>query len=97
MRLAESKCVANFNNAHKRERAAVSRYDFIHKVGIVRMELCECLVWLRLIARKSLLPPEKTDPIWDECNQLARIVSASKITAERNARLGRKQEGDEVP
>jgi four helix bundle protein len=73
-------------------RAAESRDDFIHKLGIVRKELCECLVWLRLIARKHLVPAETIEPIRDECDQLVRIVLASKITAGRNARLARKEE-----
>ena len=70
-------------------RAAESRNDFIHKLGIVRKELCECLVWLRLIARKNLVPTAILEPIRDECDQLVRIVAASKITAERNAKLGK--------
>lgn len=78
-------------------RAAESRNDFIHKLGIVRKELCECLVWLRLIARKQLVPTEIIEPIRDECDQLVRIVSASKITAEKNARLGKNKESDEEP
>jgi four helix bundle protein len=73
-------------------RAAESRNDFIHKLGIVRKELCECLVWLLLIARKHLVPAEVLDPIRDECDRLVRIVSARKITAERNAKLGKKKE-----
>jgi four helix bundle protein len=75
-----------------RVRAAESRNDFIHKLGVVRKELCECLEWLRLIARKHLVPAETLEPIRDECEQLVRIVSASKITAEKNARLGKKKE-----
>jgi four helix bundle protein len=73
-------------------RASESRNDFIHKLGIVRKELCECLVWLRLVARNHLLPAETLEPIRDECDRLVRIVSASKLTAERNARLARKEE-----
>ena len=73
-------------------RADESRNDFIHKLGIVRKELCECLVWLRLIARKHLVPAEVLEPIRDECDQLVRIVSASKITAEKNARLAKQEE-----
>jgi len=76
-------------------RAAESRNDFIHKLGIVRKELCECLVWLRLISRKHLVAEEILDPIRNECDQLVRIVSASKITAEKNARLGKKKEEEE--
>lgn len=35
---------------------------------------------------------DTTEQISDECDQLVRIVSASKITAERNARLGKMKE-----
>jgi four helix bundle protein len=73
-------------------RAAESRNDFIHKLGIVRKELCECLVWLRLIARKHLVPAAKLEPIRDECDQSVRIISASKLTAEKNARLAKQEE-----
>ncbi len=78
-------------------RAAESKNDFIHKFGIVRKELCECLVWLRLIARKRLVSEEILEPIRDECDQLVRIVSASKITAERNARLSKKNDNEKEP
>ncbi len=54
-------------------RAAESRNDFIHKLGIVRKELCRCPVWLRLSARKHLVPVEATEPIRDECDQMVRI------------------------
>jgi len=64
-------------------------------LGIVRKELRGCLVWLRLVARKHLVSAATLEPIRDECDQLVRIVSASKITAERNARLGKKKEGEE--
>ena len=40
-------------------RGAESRNDFIHKLGIVRKELYECLEWLRLLGRMifiSILP-----------------------------------------
>ena len=76
-------------------RAGESKNDFIHKLGIVREELCECMVWLRLIARKHLVPTKAIEPTRDECDQLVRIVSASKITAERNARLGKKKKEEE--
>jgi len=41
------------------------------------------------------VPAEVLDAIQDEGDQLARIVSASKITAERNSRLGKKKGGEE--
>jgi four helix bundle protein len=73
-------------------RGARRKNSFIRKLGIVRKELCKCMVWLRRISRKHLVPTETLEPIRDDCDQLVRIVSARKIMAERNARLGKKEE-----
>ena len=62
-------------------RGAESRADFIHKMRIVQKELNETNVWLRIILRSSLLPPELVVDIIAENKQLARIASASIKTA----------------
>ncbi|MBI4473559.1 MAG: four helix bundle protein [Acidobacteria bacterium] len=62
-------------------RGAESRQDFIHKLRIVRKELNETAVWLRIISKSSLLPPEFLADIPAENTELARIVSASIKTA----------------
>ncbi len=67
-------------------RGAESRKDFIHKLGVVRKELYECLVWIRLLKRRSILPFERLEPLHAECDELCRIVCAGKKTAEKNAR-----------
>jgi len=62
-------------------RGAESRQDFIHKMRIVGKELNETAVWLRIILKSSLLPPEFLAGILAENTELARIVSASIKTA----------------
>jgi four helix bundle protein len=62
-------------------RGAESRADFIHKMRIVQKELNETNVWLRIILRSSLLPPELVIDIIAENKELARIASASIKTA----------------
>ena len=68
-------------------RGAESTNDFIHKLGIVRKELYECLEWLRLIGRRRILPTARVNPVQVECDQLCRIISTSKKTAEKNRRM----------
>ena len=68
---------ANYGEA----RGAESRADFIHKMRIVQKELNETNVWLRIILRSSLLPPELVVDIIAENKELARIASASIKTA----------------
>jgi four helix bundle protein len=67
-------------------RGAESRQDFVHKMRIVGKELNETAVWLRIILRSSLLPPELLVAIVAENTELARIVSASIRTARKQVR-----------
>jgi len=63
-------------------QSAEKRRDFIHKMKIALKELRETHVWLRMIHRKSLIPPpDKLDPVIDECNELIAIFFASIHTA----------------
>ena len=73
-------------------RGAESKNDFIHKLGIVRKELYECLVWLRLLGRRGMVPAETVEPIRSECDQSCRIIYASKATAEANVGKAKMQE-----
>jgi four helix bundle protein len=67
-------------------RGAESRNDFIHKLGIVRKELNECLVWLHILERRGITRSETLGPISKECDELCRIISASRKTAETHGR-----------
>ena len=69
-------------------RGAESTNDFIHKLGIVRKELNESLVWLRILERRGIASNETVRPLLSECDELSRIISASRKTAETNARRG---------
>ena len=62
-------------------RGAESRSDFIHKLGIVRKELNETAVWLKIVAQDVAEKPENIVAIIQENLELARIISASIRTA----------------
>jgi len=62
-------------------RGAESRADFIHKLGIVQKELNETSVWLRILVRTVAEKKENIVAILAENQELARIITASVITA----------------
>ena len=62
-------------------RGAESRADFIHKLGIVQKELNETSVWLRILSKTVAEKKEKVVAILEENQELARIITASVITA----------------
>ncbi len=71
-------------------RGAESRCDFVHKLGVVRKELNESLVWLRIIERRTMGPPEVAAQLRLECDELCKIIAASRKTAEGNLRQERR-------
>lgn len=70
---------ANYEEA----RAAESRADFVHKVGLAAKELRESVYWLRLIQRTSLTSADVA-PLVKETEELVSILVASARTARRN-------------
>src|SRR5438067_13877834 len=62
-------------------RGAESRADFIHKLRIVQKELNETAVWLRIIAKSSLLSLEHISETLVENKELVKMISASIRTA----------------
>jgi four helix bundle protein len=70
---------ANYQEA----RAAESRADFIHKLGIAAKELRESTYWLRLI-QKSSMTSGSLDVLIQETVELTAILMASSRTARRN-------------
>jgi len=64
--------------------AAESRADFIHKLSICLKEMRESRAWLRLIVRTELLPDNRMKELLDECEQLAKILAKSIVTAKKN-------------
>jgi four helix bundle protein len=84
MQILRSGTSASANYAEA--RSAESRADFIHKMKIVGKELNETAVWLRLIVKSSLLPPELIVDIVAENTELMRIIGASIRTARTRAK-----------
>jgi four helix bundle protein len=72
---------ANYEEA----RAAESRSDFIHKVGIACKEVRETGYWLTVIKRAAW-KTTNLDGLLSQARQLAAILSASARTARANAR-----------
>jgi len=62
-------------------QGAESRRDFVHKMKVVLKELKESRVWLKIIRKKSYLPPQSVEGALKECEELIRIVAKSISTA----------------
>jgi four helix bundle protein len=75
---------ANYEEA----RAAESREDFVHKVGIAAKEARETVYWLTLIDRSGWSGTSLA-PVLREAAELAAILGASARTARANARLSK--------
>lgn len=65
-------------------QAAESRKDFVHKMKISLKELRETFIWLKIIHRKPLCPPDRLVSILKECDELIAIFVSSIKTAEEN-------------
>jgi four helix bundle protein len=61
--------------------AAESKDDFVHKLRICLKEVRESRGWLRLTARRKLVPPVRLENLIDEAEQLARMLGQSIATA----------------
>ena len=67
-------------------RAAESRADFIHKLGVALKELNETAVWLRIIRGSFHMETNLLAKLVAENTELCRILVASVQTARRNDR-----------
>ena len=66
--------------------AAESRADFAHKLSVALKELKETRGWLRFVVFAGLLPQKRITPLFDEAEQLIRIVARSILTAKGKPR-----------
>ncbi len=66
-------------------RVGESRADFVHKVNVALKELVETRGWLKFIMIGQLLPVRRVDKLYDECEQLCRILGKSVSTAKRRS------------
>ena len=71
---------ANYRAACRARSAA----DFISKISVVVEEADETLFWLELIVEANLVPAKVVASLVTECEELLKIFSASRATAEAN-------------
>ena len=72
---------------HAEAQSAESMADFVHKLKIALKELRETQIWLRIIAKASMIkPPSNLAPIQRETDELIAIVFTSIETAKGNKR-----------
>jgi four helix bundle protein len=73
--------------AHYAEaRGAESSKDFQHKLKICAKELNESRVWLQIIIKSELVRPDKITNLYQECDELCRIINTSVKTSRNNQR-----------
>ena len=63
-----------------------SKADFIYKLGNAIEEADESAFWLEVLREGDLMPQALTGPLWDEADQLTRILVRSRETARNNRR-----------
>jgi four helix bundle protein len=68
---------ANYREANRAE----SRYDFIHKIGVVEKEASECQYWLEICDEANFSDPAQR--VWrlQESGELLAIFTSSGRTA----------------
>jgi four helix bundle protein len=71
---------------YEEARAAESRADFVHKLGVCLKELRESRFWIRFIIKADLLPEARMADLLEECTQLCKIIAQSIVTAKGKKR-----------
>jgi four helix bundle protein len=79
------RCSTSGGANYEEARAAESRADFVHKLGIATKELREATYWLRLI-QKASMTPTNLNALIERTIDLTAILAASIRTTRRNAR-----------
>jgi four helix bundle protein len=63
---------------------ARSRADFINKLGISIEEADESALWLKILTEAGMATRTSTQPLWQEADELVRILVRSRETARHN-------------
>jgi len=63
--------------------AAVSRPDFVAKMGVASKEARESYYWLRLLRDAGVLPNRKIGPLLNDCLDLVRLLTAIIKTSQK--------------
>lgn len=74
------RCATSPGANYEEARAAESKADFVHKLGVTLKELRESRYWLRLIVRSALLPAGHVASAAQEADELCRIIARSIAT-----------------
>ena len=62
---------------------ARSRADFVYKLGNATEEADESAFWLEVLIDSELVPARVAKPLWQEADELTRILVRSRETARR--------------
>jgi len=62
---------------------ARSRKDFIYKLGNAIEEVDEAALWLEVLVESETVPRRLVQPLWQEADELTRILVRSRQTARR--------------
>jgi four helix bundle protein len=65
-------------------RGAESPKDFQHKLKVCFKELNESRVWLKILIKSKMVKQEKMSSLYQECDELCRIINASIKTSRKN-------------
>lgn len=65
-------------------RGAESPRDFQHKLKVCFKELNESRVWLKIVIQSKMVKQEKLSNLYQECDELCRIINASIKTSRKN-------------
>ena len=70
--------------AYRSACRARSRADFIYKLGNAIEEIDEAAFWLELLSESEICVSSATTPLWQEPDELTRILVRSRETARNN-------------
>jgi len=70
--------------AYRAACRARSRADFIYKLGNSIEEIDEAAFWLELLSEADILARSVTTPLWQEADELTRILVRSRETSRNN-------------
>ena len=63
---------------------AVSKADFIHKLGIAQKECDESMYWLELLNTTNYLTDDECNSIHSNANELLKMIRSAILTSKKN-------------
>jgi hypothetical protein len=67
--------------------------DFPFRRGLVLKELNESRAWWKIVELRRMVPAERAEPVYQECDETSSLIESSRRTAEGNLkrqRMGKK-------